>query len=60
MQAKLIQVIKTEEKRGEGKEDDPVRLVTQYWSTDGTLLAERDPLLESVLGEFADAGGERH
>lgn len=42
--ARLIQVIETRlTRRGSGKsEEDPVRLVTQYWSVDGELLAERD------------------
>lgn len=41
----LIQVIRTTlTRRGEGKdESDPVRIITQYWSTDGELLAEVDP-----------------
>lgn len=42
--AKVIQVIETEEKRGEGIADDPIRCVMQYWSLDGELLAENDPL----------------
>lgn len=45
--ARLIQVIETEiELRGKGTEADPLRRVTQYWSTDGQLLAERDPFKE--------------
>lgn len=41
--AKLIQVIETEDRRGAGlDEDDPVRLVKQFWSSDGVLLMERD------------------
>ena len=39
----LIQVIRTElSKRGEGTEEDPIRLIIQYWSLDGELLAEVD------------------
>ena len=42
--AKLIQVIVTESIAGRGiTEDDPVRTVKQYWSTDGELLAINDP-----------------
>ena len=43
--AELIQVIKTTlTRRGEGvPQEDPVRIITQYWSTDGKLLAEVDP-----------------
>ncbi len=40
----LIEVIRTElEMRGNGK-DDPIRIIVQYWSKDGTLLAEVDPV----------------
>lgn len=42
-QARLIEVIETTlTRRGNGK-DDPIRVVTQYWSKDGRLLAENDP-----------------
>ena len=43
--AKVMQVIRTEATRGTGDPetmDDPVRLVYQYWSLDGMLLAEYD------------------
>lgn len=40
----VMQVIKTTLlRRGNGKET-PIRAVTQYWSMQGDLLAERDPL----------------
>jgi hypothetical protein len=38
--AKLIQVIETYERRGLGKEEDPVRTIKQFYSTDGELLME--------------------
>ncbi len=41
--AEVIQVIRTTCKRGHGNVSDPVRIVTQYWSLDGKLLAEDDP-----------------
>lgn len=41
--AKRVPVIVVVFKRGLGIETDPVRLVTQYWSMDGCLLAECDP-----------------
>jgi len=44
--AKVIQVIETKSMRGTGMVDEPVRVVTQYWSFDGTLLAENDPVKE--------------
>lgn len=45
-EVELIQVIRTTlTRRGDGEStDDPVRIITQYWSTDGKLLAEVDPL----------------
>ncbi|WP_315731713.1 MULTISPECIES: hypothetical protein [unclassified Bradyrhizobium] len=43
--AKVIQVIEVEEKRGKGIVGDPVRCVMQYWSFDGELLAENDPVI---------------
>lgn len=41
--AKVIQVIRTTATRGKGNENDPCRIVTQYWSLDGKMLAENDP-----------------
>lgn len=42
--AKLQEVIVTDiMRRGDGK-DDPIRIITQYWSKNGELLAEVDPL----------------
>jgi len=48
MKARVIQVIETDLLlRGHGKdESDPLRVVRQYWSLDGELLAERDHFLE--------------
>lgn len=40
--AKVIQVIETKSIRGIGSEQDLCRNVTQYWSMEGKLLAERD------------------
>ncbi len=45
--AKLIQVIETESEVGRGTDNDPVRTVKQYWSTEGELLAISDPLVRS-------------
>jgi len=42
--AKVVPVIVTEALRGIGTENDPVRIVKQYWSFDGELLAENDPV----------------
>jgi hypothetical protein len=42
MSAKVIQVIEVFTTRGEGVSGDPVRVVRQYYSLEGELLAERD------------------
>jgi len=40
---RVIEVVETTlTRRGNGK-DTPIRIITQYWSKDGELLAERDP-----------------
>lgn len=41
-----IEVIEVMAARGRGIEEDPVRVVTQYWSLDGKLLGEYDPTEE--------------
>jgi len=42
--AKVISVIETKSARGSGKSpEDPARIVTQYWTLEGELLAECDP-----------------
>lgn len=38
----LVEVIHVEAARGKGTEDDPVRIVHQYWNKEGKLLAEQD------------------
>lgn len=50
MGCKLIQVIECmEARRGDGKDErSPVRVVTQYFTTDGVLLAEVDPCAETI------------
>ena len=40
--AKVIQVIETTALRGSGTNEDPSRIVIQYWSLEGKLLAEND------------------
>jgi len=42
MQALIIELIYTQEKRGKGMEGDPVRLVDQYYTKDGKLVFEKD------------------
>lgn len=41
----IMQVIRTNiASRGDGTENKPMRLVTQYWSMDGELLFTIDPM----------------
>jgi len=40
--AEVIQVIRTTALKGSGTSKDPVRIVTQYWSLEGILLAESE------------------
>lgn len=42
--ARVIQVIEIKSARGSGATEQPVRIVTEYWSLDGKKLAEHDPL----------------
>lgn len=45
LDVEVIEVVRTRlEKRGKGTNDDPIRRITQYWSPDGVLLAEVDPI----------------
>ena len=51
MRARLIEVIEVEVERGDGSDEDFCRMVTQYWSTKGRLLAESDPDRYCVDGD---------
>jgi hypothetical protein len=55
--ARVIQVIVTDIlRRGAGAGGDPTRVITQYWSFDGTLLWEVDPWRgRQVAGQPTDA-----
>ena len=44
--AKLIEVIEVKVYEGKGIEKDPYRIVVQYWSKKGFLLAENDAYKE--------------
>lgn len=52
--AKLIQVIEMETMRGLGVEHNPIRTVTQWWTTDGQMLAELDPFADLVLDHHTE------
>lgn len=41
--AEVRQVVHVRLKRGTGATEDPVRLISQFWSFEGELLAEQDP-----------------
>lgn len=44
-ECRVIEVVETTlYRRGWGTPDSPTRVVTQYWSKDGELLAEVDPM----------------
>ena len=48
--ARLMQVIEVETTRGEGtSSDDPIRMVVQYFSPEGELLAERDTHMDNLV-----------
>lgn len=40
---RVIQVIKSYERRGEGIVNDPIRRVVMFHTLDGVFLAENDP-----------------
>jgi hypothetical protein len=64
---RLIIVIESEDRRGRGAPGDPVRIVTQYHTPSGQMLAERDAFppappereevmkLVTILREISDA-----
>ena len=47
-QAQVMQVIKTTLTRRGNGQDDPIRIITQYWTLEGELLAEVDPITKST------------
>ena len=42
VQAEVISVIRTLSRRGSETKERPLRWVTQYWSLEGELLAEKE------------------
>lgn len=42
---RIRQVIEVQAVRGKGTNADPCRVILQYWSLDGELLAENDVLM---------------
>jgi hypothetical protein len=48
----VMQVIRTTNlRRGDGTVSSPIRAITQFWSMQGDLLAEVDPLASLVRTE---------
>lgn len=43
MSAQLIEVIEVKTSAGKGTESNPNRIITEYWSKEGVLLAVNDP-----------------
>lgn len=46
LKVEALEVIHISVKSGDGSDNDPVRVVEQYWSRSGELLAERDPIID--------------
>lgn len=46
---KVVQIIRIEFVRGKGTEEDPARLVEQYWSIQGEFLFEKDVTYQRIL-----------
>lgn len=42
-------IICTKKRRGEGIPEDPIRVITEVFSTDGELIAEYDPIIINRL-----------
>lgn len=51
MEAKLVQVIRTETVEGDGKKESPVHSVERYWTLEGELLAEKVYMGKDVKNE---------
>lgn len=47
--AKSRTVIEVQSAYGKGTEADPSRIVTEYWSMEGELLARNDPLIDQAV-----------
>ncbi|WP_295238264.1 hypothetical protein [Veillonella sp.] len=46
---KAMVVIETKSTKGNGTKEDPVRVIKQYWSLNGELLAEKDTLVSKSI-----------
>ena len=41
--AQIVEVIEVKTVKGKGTDKDPMRIIVEYWSKDGQLLAVNDP-----------------
>jgi hypothetical protein len=57
--AEVIEVIRTEAEFGEGVVGDPCRIVTQFWSVDGELLATVDPFEDKQTRHLFEEGMDK-
>lgn len=55
---KIVPMVTVEAKVGDGTENNPVRSVTQYWNTDGEMVAEKDPVTQLATGSDSANGLE--
>ena len=55
---KIVPMVTVEAKVGDGTENNPVRIVTQYWNTDGEMVAEKDPVTQLATGSDSANGLE--
>lgn len=51
MAAKMVELIESTERRGNGTEADPVRMVTGWWTKSGELVVEDDKWLAEATGK---------
>ena len=58
--AKIVELIETDDLRGEGVEGSPYRRVTQYFTKEGELLFEIDPQSNKTKGSFEGYGRWNH
>lgn len=51
MAAKMVELIEATERRGNGTDADPVRMVTGWWTKAGELVVEDDKWLAEATGK---------
>lgn len=57
-EAKVIQVIAIESITGEGVEGDPIRLVREYFTLDGQLLARTEKSEDLNIGKWSSESAQ--